>query len=167
MTSAEKVILKAHIQATPALDAIYVDGNLVALADALNVTASPDYWVWRTDVTRSDIYNKPNGLPVSGAQTGFWDWTTYKNQGVAEQNAWVQMFMGDIANFSQLNLREGIGKIFTGSAAANAQRDHCLAIGRRLASLTEEVFATGTGSTASPATMSFEGQVTVADLIGL
>lgn len=167
LTPAQKVTIKAAIQAAPAVNAFYVNGDLEGLAGALNAEASPAFWAWRSDLTRADIYNKQNDLQVSGAQTGFWQWDIYKAQSVPEQNAWVQMFMGDVANMSQQNLRDGVGKIFTGSAAANAQRDHVLAIGRRKATFAEQALATGTGSTASPATMTFEGAVSTGDLINL
>lgn len=167
LTPAQKTTLKAAILADAGVSQMFIDGNTPGVADYLNVNASPSFWVWRTDVSRADIYNKQNDLTVSGAQTGFWEWNTYKTQNVSEQNAWVQMFMGDIANFSQQNLRDGIGKIFTGSAAANAQRDHCLAIGRRPASRVEKILAIGTGTAASPATMPTEGPITATDVQGL
>lgn len=129
------------------------DGNF-CLARVYARTAAPDFFVWRTNVSRADIYN---GNPQP--ENSFWNWTTYKNQGVAEQNAWVQMFMGDQADFSKANVRAGVAAIFTGSAQANAQRDHVLATGRRLANRFERVFATGVGSIAAPGTLVFEGTV--------
>ena len=167
LSTAQKTTLKAAIMADPGVAQTYTDGNTSGVADYMNANAAPAFWVWRTNVTREEIYTLQNDLPVSGAQTGFWAWDTYKAQGVPEQNAWTQMFMGDIANFSRQNLRDGIGKIFTGSAAATAQRDHCLAIGRRLASRVEKILATGTGSTASPGTMAVEGPITATDVQGL
>ena len=167
LTAQQKATVKAAILADVGVSQTFIDGNTPGVADYMNANASPAFWVWRTNVTREEVYTLQNDLPVSGAQTGFWEWTTYKNQAVAEQNAWVQMFMGDTANFSRLNLRDGVGKIFTGSAAANAQRDHCLAIGRRLASRVEKILATGTGSTASPGTMVVEGPLTATDVQGL
>jgi len=161
LTPAQKQTLKTNIQATPEANALYVDGNLDGLAAYYNVVASPDFWVWRTNVSRADIYN----LTSPAAST--WNWTTYKNQGVAEQNAWVQMFMGDLADFSKTNLRDGVAAIFTGSAQANAQRDHVLATGRRLSNRLEQVFANGTGSSASPGTMVVEGALHYTELIGL
>lgn len=118
-----------------------------------NGVAAPDFWVWRTNVSREEIYNS------TSPDSTTWNWTTYKNQAVAEQNAWVQMFMGDRANFSQPNLRAGIAAIFTGSAQANAQRDHCLAMGRRKSTRAEKLLATGTGSGGTPATTGFEGNL--------
>lgn len=161
LTTAQKATLKTNILSItgPGSPAeMYTDGNLSGLADYYNVTASPDFWVWRTNVSRAEIYN-------TASPTGsFWDWTTYKNQGASEQNAWTQMFMGDAADFSRQNLRDGIGKIF---GAANAQTTHCLAMGRRLATRLEKVLATGTGSAASPAVMGAEGALRFDDLINL
>jgi len=105
-------------------------------------------------VTREEIYNSTSPDATT------WNWTTYKNQSATEQNAWTQMFMGDRANFAQANLRAGIAAIFTGSAQANAQRDHCLAMGRRKATIAEKLFSSGTGSSTTPATMGFEGNLT-------
>lgn len=167
MTPAQKATLKTAIQATPAANAFYVNGDLTGLADFLNTNVAPAFWVWRPDVSRADIYALPNDLPVSGAQTGFWNWTTYKNQAATEQNAWVQMFMGDQTNFAFDNVRAGVSAIFTGSAQATAQRDHVLAIGRRAASFAEKVLATGAGTTASPAVMSHTGPISSSELIGL
>jgi hypothetical protein len=74
-----------------------------------------------------------------------------------------------------MNLRAGIGKIFGGSAGQNAQRDHCLAVGRHKAKNVEKLFATAVvsppansgndagqprGSTLNPDVMGFEGNVT-------
>jgi hypothetical protein len=167
LTPPQKVTLKTAILADSGANAFYAIGDLTGLAGYLNAPASPTFWVWRTDVSRADIYTKQNDLPIAGAQTGFWNWTTYKNQGATEQNAWVQMFMGDVADFSRDNLRLGVSAIFTGSAPATAQKDHVLAVGRRAATFAEKVLASGAGSTASPAVMGFEGDVTTQDLVGL
>lgn len=119
---------------------------------------TPTYWVWRSDVSRSEIYNNisPDGTT--------WNWTTYKNQGATEQNAWVQMFMGDRADFSKANLRAGVAAIFAGSAQANAQRDHVLSMGRRLARKIEQIMAVGAGTTLAPASMGYEGQLSEYDV---
>lgn len=100
------------------------DAN-VEIANWYNGFPAVDYWVWRTIVQRIDIYNTTSDAATT------WDWTLYKNQSVTEQNAWVQMFMGDRADFSKTNLRAGIGKIFTAGSTGN--RDHSFAIGREKA----------------------------------
>jgi hypothetical protein len=159
LTAQQLQTLEADILADPAFAAIphNTDGAF-AIAAAYSLPASPDFWVWRTNVTRADIYHStsPDGTT--------WNWTTYKNQSVTEQNAWVQMFMGDIANFSLVNLRAGVAAIFTGTAPQTAQRDHCLSVGRRKASRIEKLLSSGTGSAVSPATMGFEGALSYPDV---
>jgi hypothetical protein len=141
-----------HIQNSPDLNTFpnNDDGNF-AIAVLLNVTAVPDFWVWRTDVTRSNVYNEvsPDGTS--------WSWQTYKGQTQGEQGAWTQMFMGDRADFSKPNLRAGISNIF---GAGNAQTLHCLSMGRRPARRIEKLLATGSGTTGSPAVMNGEGTIT-------
>lgn len=136
LTSAQKTALKAAIVADNTLNSKpnNPDGN-VEIATALNQLASPDYWVWHPAVSRSTIYNETSDLPSS------WDWSTYKAQAVAEQNAWVQMFMGDAADFGKVNLRSGVASVFSGSAAQNNQRAHVFANARRKATRAEKACA--------------------------
>lgn len=158
MTSAQLTALKAAIVADSALNAFpnNSDGNF-EVARQLNLPAAPGYWVWRTEVSRSEIYNTTSDVPSD------WDWTIFKTQSVPEQGAWREMFMGDRADFSKPTLRLGIAKIF---GAGNANNAHCLALGRRLAKRVEKVLkVAGTGTTADPATMGFEGSVD-ADTVG-
>ncbi len=159
LTSANLTAIKADIAANSDLNSKPNNSDgAFAIAALYNLPAAVDHWVWRTNVSRADVYN------TQDFEGGNWNWTTYKNQGATEQNAWVQMFMGDQADFSQDNLRAGIAAIFTGSAPATAQRDHILSVGRRKATRIEKLLASGTGSTASPAKMGFEGKVTYTDI---
>ena len=145
--------------------------NAAAISDWYNLLASPDYWVWDTAVTRARIYNQVGSTGTT------WDWTFYKNQSVPEQNAWTQMFMGDQANFSLLNLRVGISKIFTSGSSVN--RDHAFAVGRRQAKRVEKVFAIAVsnppvssgntaadprGATTNPDVMGFDGSLSYQDV---
>jgi hypothetical protein len=155
LTNAQLQTLKADIEADPVFSTLPMTPDAsFFIAEEYEKIAEPDYFVWRTDVQRAQIYH------LTSSEGTSWNWTTYKNQGVAEQNAWTQMFMGDVANFALPNLRAGIGAIFTGSAQANAQRDHCLAIGKRRANRAEKLFAVGAGTLALPSTMGFEGALT-------
>lgn len=151
-------ILKAAILAET--DATFVgyrnNGQTTLMADWYNQAASPAFKVWRTSVSRIDIYNNTSDEGTT------WNWTFYKNQSAVEQGAWTQMFMGDQADFSKTNLRSGIAVIFTSASAANAT--HALAIGKRNATRGEKLYATGTGSAASPATLVFEGSITDLDI---
>ncbi len=151
MSLAQQQTLATYINANPDLSALpnAEEANLT-VASLLNTTATPTYWVWRTDVTRSDIYNETS---VDGTT---WSWQTYKGQTQGEQGAWTQMFMGDRANFAKPNLRAGVSNIF---GVGNAQTTHCFAIARRAATRFEKLFAVGNGAAATPSTMALEGNV--------
>ena len=130
------------------------------IVGVMNEIASPPFWAFRTNVTRADIYHQ------QGPEGTSWSWQTYKAQNVAEQNAWVQMFMGDVADFSLPNLRAGVDAIFTGTGAAAAQRAHVHSIGRRQSTVAEKLLKKeGEGSTVSPAVMGFEGEVSIDDIL--
>lgn len=160
LSSAQKTLLVNAIAADGTLNTLPPGADsALQIASAFTVQASPDFWVWRTNVSRSDIYNNVS------ADATTWSWSTYKSQNATEQNAWTQMFMGDLANFAQANLRAGVAAIFTGSAPQNAQQAHVLAIGRRLATRIEKLLATGTGSSAVPAVMGFEGPLSYQDVL--
>ena len=163
LTPAQNTIIKSHYLANMSTL------NDEQARDAFNALAIPAYNVWRSDVSRADIYAGAN-----------WDWTIYKNQAVGEQNAWVQMFMGDKCNMGLLNFRVGVSKIFTGSAGANAQRDHVFASSKRSATLAEKLLAVAVlappansgndilqprGSTGNPDVLGFEGLLTTQDVI--
>lgn len=183
LSSAQLTALKADIAANTATvpyagstqikDVPNTDDGNIAIATWYSALASPSYWVWASNVTRSQLYNTTSDLATN------WDWTTYRGQSVTEQGAWREMFMGDAVNFGQANIRAGIGKIFTGSAPQNAQRDHCLAVGRRVARRIEKLFAvvvssppanTGNnsgdarGATTNPDVMGYEGTINLNDV---
>lgn len=179
-TQAQKTAFKAHFQANEntiisfetglpiAINTLSADSssdNLQRAADWYNSQVSPAYWVWRTSVSRSNIYTT---ITDGGS---VWNWTTYKNQSVTEQGAWVQMFMGDAMSMGQLNNRQGIASIFTGSAQANAQRDHCFAVGRRTCSNLEKLFAVAVANppanTGNDGVVGNRGKTTNPDLLTL
>lgn len=160
LTPAQYPALKALIAGDSTLNALPNNGDsAMQIVDALDVVASPDFWVWRTNVTRADIYHTTS---VDGTT---WNWLTYKNQSLSEQGCWVQMFMGDQANFALPNLRAGVAVIFSGSGVQLTQQTHILTIGRRKATRAEKALATGTGSTAAPAVMGSEGRLDPSDIV--
>lgn len=160
-TSAQLATLKADIVAnnTQVFTTFKADPDnqqkAQAVADYYNGVASPDWWVWRTFVAESEIYED------TSADATTWDWTQYIAQSTSEQGAWRQMvsMRGGMKPYLA-NVRAGIAKIFSGAGAGpTAQRTHLLAIGRRKSSVIEKLLSTGTGSTGSPATMGAEGTI--------
>jgi hypothetical protein len=162
LTFAQRQTLRADILAAadqPTIDARTAE-DWGAVATIYNTIAAPALWAWRSNVSRVEVYTKQNDLAVSGEQTGFFKWDVFKAQSATEQTAFIQMFMGDQANFSAQNLRDGIKEIFKGTAANLAMQAHILAVGRRTVTRLEKLFAVGTGTTASPSVMAVEGTVT-------
>lgn len=155
LTNAQLETLAADIAADPVFSTLPPGpDSSFFIAEEYGKIATPDYIVWRTDVERGQIYH------LTSPEGTTWSWQTYKAQGVAEQNAWTQMFSADMANFALPNLRAGVSAIFTGSAQANAQAAHCLAIGKRRANRGEKLFAAGAGTLVAPSVMTFEGLLT-------
>jgi len=153
----------AQLQTLKSAIAAETDSSFAALRAANDESGMANWYngnsstyCWRTSVSRAEIYNSTSGEGTN------WSWTFYKNQSAVEQNAWVQMFMGDQADFSQANLRAGIAVIFTSASAANAT--HALAVGKRLATRGEKVFASGTGTLATPATFGWQGSLTAQNI---
>lgn len=127
------------------------DGGAQIIADLLNAPASPDFFVWRTNVPVSEIM-----------QNGF-DWARVDNLTVGKARIWEWMIQTAQLNPSQLNVRQGVIAVFTTAgdlAMRNAIFGHC----QRKASVIEKLFATGAGTSTTdqgvgPALMAAEGPI--------
>lgn len=162
LTAAQLLILKADILADPALAAqpATPDGAF-AIAAAYSLVPTPDFWVWRTQISQSEIV----GVTTPAPDNTTWSWTIYIARSQAERDGWREMFADTgMINVSRPNVRQGLQDIFSGAGGA-AQRTHLLTIGRRKANRVEKLFATGTGSTAAPATMGVEGDLIYQDVL--
>lgn len=144
----------------------WVTANLVnptedTVQDALNAASNPAFIVWKTSVTRREIL-----------QNGF-DWTRLDNLAVGKARVWNDIFAGENEfglpdlNPSKLNVRTGIESVWVGTAADLAVRAAVYAHCKRTATTAEKVLASGTGSDAVPATMSFEGEISLQDAIDI
>ena len=166
LAPAQKVTLKAHIQSVPALNTLYVDGNLDGLARALNEDASPVFWVWRTSVEKKEIVQS-----VSRTSTTFtWAGNGFIGRSAGEIDCWNQLFNTTLTcNPSLPNVRQAFIDIFSGTGNAALNRTHLDTVARRKASVVEKLFATGTGADTAggSATMTFQGPLPFTDLIGL
>ncbi len=163
LSSSQQALLKTAIQGSGDTNALLVSGDLGGLLALLNTVASPDFWVWRTFVADAEIYE------ATTADLTTWSWSIYIARSQGERDAWRQMVnMKGGLNAALANVRQGVADIFSG-APGLAQRTHLLTIGRRLSTRFEKVFATGTGSTASPGTLLLEGPLNasaISELIG-
>lgn len=156
LTPAQLVTLKAAIAADPALAAIQqTPDGAFAVKDALNLTATPAFIVWKSRVTQDEIM-----------QNGF-DWTRVDNLTVGPARVWEWMFANAerSINPSKANVRAGIEAVWKGVAADLAVRAAVYVHCKRNASRAEQLFATGTGTDAVPATMVFEGSLGYQDVL--
>jgi hypothetical protein len=111
------------------------DAN-IAIAQWYNLAANPSFWAWRTSVSKGEFVNSvgPEGTTFNWTGNGF------ITRSVGEQTAWREIFNGtNTVNPSLANVRQAFADI---------------SIGRRLTTNAEKLFAAGTGTTGSPATMS-------------
>lgn len=162
MTPNQLATLKADILADPALAPLAgsPDGRF-AIAAAYNVTATPDFWVWKTYITKSEVVSA-----TSGDNTTFtWVGNGFITRSAGEIAAWENLWnaSGSI-NAALPQVRQAFSDIFSGTGNAASNRAHLAAIARRKATRGEKLLAGGSGSTGSPATMGFEGAVTAADV---
>jgi hypothetical protein len=153
LTNGQLTTLKAYILADSTLAAWAATGRMAEeIAHELNHVAAPEWVVWKTDVHTDDIMR--NGM----------DWTRVDNLTVGKARIWDWLSRLGTFDASRANIRAGIDATWVGTAADLAVRatvyTHC----KRAATRAEKALSTGTGTTASPATMTFEGALTYSDV---
>jgi hypothetical protein len=163
LTSPQLAALKAAILADGALSPLpnNSDGN-TAIAAAFNLPAAPDFWVWRRSVTKDELVGSTS---VDGT-TFSWTGTGFITRSQGERDAFNAMFdSSGSVNPANASIRQAFTDIFSGNTApAPANRTHLTTVSRRKATRGEKLFATGTGSTASPAVMAVEGALSYQDV---
>jgi len=157
LTAGQNATLKTHILANGDTAQLYNDGNLDGLAALLNAPANPAYIIWRTTVTLDEIQ-----------QNGF-DWTQVDNLAEPKARTWEWLFSNQsrTVNPSKANVRAGIDEVWAGTAGKLAVRAQVYVHCKRAARRVERVFATGTGTDATPGVMATEGPIAFQELIGL
>ena len=165
LNAAQLVVLKADILADPALNSQpQNEDGAFAIAAVYNTIVIPDFFVFRTKVSKSDIVNmvSPTGTTFSWSGAG-----GFIARSIQEQTAWQEIFNSDEqVNPSLANVRQAFLDIFSGAgAAAVANKTHLAAMSWRKATRVEKLFATGTGTTVSPALMAFEGPLSLQDVL--
>jgi hypothetical protein len=159
LTTVQLQALKADIAADPAFTSLpHNSDSAYAVARAYNLTATPDFYVWRTSVSIDEVM-----------QNGF-DWARVDNLSVGKARIWE--WMGQLGAFdpSKANVRAGIIACWVGTSADLAVRlavfGHC----QRLASRVEKLLATGNGTTvivdgSGPATLGYQGELSFMDVL--
>lgn len=155
LTPAQLATLKTAINADPVLAAIpNTPDGAFTIADAFNAFASPDFWVYRTNVPITEIGDAINATELVGL--------------TALNLQRLQAMTGDLSggsiNAAVDDRRAGFDQIFSG-AGGNTTRPALAVVWRRRAKRVEKLFATGTGSTGQPAKMAFEGSISYQDVL--
>lgn len=154
MTPAQLATLKVDILADLIFAAMPMNADsAIDIAAAYNINAAQAYYVWRTDVPADEIMR--NGM----------DWTQVDNLSVGKSRIWDWMTKLGTINASKPNIRAGIDACWTGTAPMLAVRTAIYLHLNRLSTRFEKLFASGTGTTAAPATMVLEGNVTYQDVM--
>lgn len=153
LTQSQLAALKADILADPALNAFpnNSDGN-TAIAQAYALLAVPNFTVWKTNVSITQIGDNIVATDLAGLST----LNSTRLQTVVILSA-------EGVNPSLSDRRAFFDDIFSGAGGA-ATRAKLLILWKRFAKRVEKLFATGTGSDAVPATMTFEGDLTYQDV---
>ena len=157
LTPAQKTVIANDIRNNPTLfNQPFNSDGYQFIADFYNALAAPDYWVWRTAVSKAEYVQQTSaeGTIFSWTGTGF----ITRSQG--ERDAWHELFnSNETANPSLSQVRQAFTDIFSGGTApAPANRTHLATVSRRKADVIEKLLASGgNGSTATPSTMGAEG----------
>jgi len=147
LTTAQLTTLKAYIESVPALNTQPMNSDgAYAIALALNELASPAFIVWKTAVERNVVGKAFVATALAAITAG-------NNDKLNNFAAW-----NEVINPSRLDQRQFFDDIFSVAAGAST-RAALLALWKRSATVLEKLYATGTGSDASPATMVVEGTI--------
>ena len=157
LTADQKQVFAASLLANQDADVLaWIAQNSVGLiADWYNAPTNPAHVVWKTRLELEEI-----------TSNGF-DWVRVDNLSVGKARIWEWMFGAEdkSINPSKPNIRAGIAEVWKGTAADLAVQASVLAHCKRPASRVERLFATGPGTTAEPALLTFEGLIHWQDVV--
>lgn len=181
LTPAQQATLKAFIEADPVLSLKPADAQgAYEIADALAVKANPAWYVYRTDMPKSEVQDgivyanmtPAQAVPATGDALQVWIAKNLLAQG-KQFNLQNLLLGSDTINFALPNILSGFQDALTGlptkSDGTNQQAGWTalqLKISRT-ANLLEKLLATGTGSQASPGTMTFQGTVGYVEILAV
>lgn len=146
--------LKANIALDAELSALpFTSGSAGVIAAAYNSEAAGPFVVWKTSVAEKDIL--ANGMT----------WTRVDNLSIGKARIWEWLFKFGTINASKQNIRDGIDAVWVGTQADLDVRASVYTHCKRNATRAEKLFVSGgSGTTLSPATMTFEGAITSDDV---
>jgi len=151
LTTAQKTTLRNDALAQPSLQTCIANIDDTCVANYYNSNST--VVVWKSSELESDIYNEP----------GF-NWTLIDGLTQGKRDEWNMLFKQGSYNPSQVNKRNAVIDIWSGTAAKLLVQTAILNVSQRFATNLEALFATGNGTNTSPSTMSVEGTITPAEI---
>lgn len=150
LTQQQTATLRAAVIAEPSLAQARNTGDDATIAAWLNTEWSPAFWVWRTNVTANETGNAWQGTDIDGMS--------------ALNMQRLQLLLASspsgVFDMSRADRRAGFENPF-GTNQNNVSRVAMRIVWKRPAKRAEKILATGTGSNADPAMMTFQGDVSV------
>jgi hypothetical protein len=154
MTPAQLQTLKAYIDSVPEWAALPNNSDTAYfIAAELNKPAEPAFIVWRDAVQASEIGDAWIGTDIDGMSS----------LNMQRLQLLLASSAGGSFDMRRIDRRAGFENPF-GSNANNASRVAMRAVWKRAASVFEKLFATGTGSDASPGATTLTGSVSYPDV---
>lgn len=175
LTNARATVLRDAIAADPVLSVLTnTPDNNVAIANAFNQNATPDFYVWKTSVSVEDVQNAIIYANMTPAQTpdGTQLWANKALHAQGKQFNLQNLMLGrDYVNPSRTNVRAAFQDCLTGlptKADGTNQAAGWTAVEasfKRLATRGEKLYVTGgNGAVGSPASLTFEGLLDYQDV---
>lgn len=178
LNSQQAATLMAYIQSVPALNAAPMNSDgAVFIADEMNKPASPAFVTWREEVTVEELHDAvkwasltpSDAVPTSGADTiAAWSARSLACQGKQFNLQMILQRPSGVINALRPGVRTGLQDALTGvpSGVGGAPVDAGWAgaggvrlVLQRNATVFEKLFATGAGTTVTPATITLVGPV--------
>jgi hypothetical protein len=153
LTTQQLQTLRIAIDADPVLAAFpnNPDGH-IEIAKAFNAAASPAFTVWKSNVSINAVGKAFNASELAGL-------STLNNTRLQT----LAIYLSGGVDPSLTSNRAFFDDIFSGAGGVNT-RASLLVLWKRLATRGEKLYATGTGSDASPATLVVEGAISARDV---
>lgn len=142
------------------------DAQLATLAAAIRASADPDVvaaLAIRNDVGLADLYNRNSTFvvwrtavePAEYREAIVWADCDALSAAKARSWEWITGQMSLPLDPSKANVRAGLADVWP----VGTTRTQLLAVAKRYATQAERLYATGTGTTATPGLLGWEGQL--------
>ncbi len=148
LTAAQLVTMRAGVCADNSAKALLLAGDSAGLRTYMN--AASTFVVWKSSVTIRETGQNFDGAEWAGMTSA----NHTRLQTVAQ---YLMVYSPAVAG-----IRAMFNDIWSGAGGTNT-RAALLALWKRFATRTEQVFATGTGSDATPGLLVFEGTLSATD----